>query len=285
MQTLMKHSDRFWYMTPVDRTDRPILGAVVGATHTLLIDAGNSVSHASFFLEQLEKQGLRAPSMVALTHWHWDHIFGLPALEGMVSISSEATKQGMEKLIPYAWDDVSLDERVAQGIEIEFCAQAIREEYGDKRDIKIVLPTLTFQESLTLDLGGVHVVLQHVGGDHAKDAVVLYVVEERVLFLGDALYADIYSPTRRMTPEETLRLLDLLEAFDAQQIVWSHGEMVSREAFAEDCLALRRIATISNNFPGNAEEITRSYVALVNRELNEEEQELITFFVNGTVEN
>ena len=283
MQTLIKHSDRFWYMTPVDRTDRPILGAVVGDTHTLLIDAGNSVSHASFFLEQLEKQGLRAPSMVALTHWHWDHIFGLPALEGKVSIASEATKRGMEKLVPYAWDDVSLDERVAQGIEIEFCAQAIREEYGDTRDIEIVLPTLTFQESLTLDLGGVHVVLRHVGGDHAKDAVVLYVVEERILFLGDALYADIYSPTWRMTPEETLRLLNVLESFDAKQIVWSHGEMVSRESFAEDCLALRQIATISNDFPGNVDEITQSYASLVNREITEEENELITFFVNGTV--
>ena len=283
MQTLIKHSERFWYMTPVDRTDRPILGAGVGDTHTLLIDAGNSVSHASFFLEQLEKQVLRAPSMVALTHWHWDHIFGLPVLEGVVSIASEATKQGMEKLVPYDWDDASLDERVAQGIEIAFCAEAIREEYGDARDIEIVLPTLTFQESLTLDLGGVHVVLKHVGGDHAKDAVILYFVEEKILFLGDALYANLYAPTWRMTPEETLRLLDVLETFDAQQIVWSHGEMMSREAFAEDCLALRRIATISNDFPGNIDGITRSYASLVNREINEEEKELITFFVNGTM--
>ena len=283
MQTLIKHSERFWYMTPVEHTDRPILGAVVGDTHTLLIDAGNSVAHASLFLDELQKKGVRAPSMVALTHWHWDHIFGLPAFEGMVSIASEATKQGMEKLVPYAWDDASLDERVAKGIEIAFCAEAIREEYGDARDIRIVLPTLTFQESLMLDLGGVHVVLKHVGGDHAKDAVVLYVVEERVLFLGDALYADLYSPTWRMTPEETLRLLNVLETFDAQRIVWSHGEMVSREAFAEDCLALRRIATISNDFPGNIEQISHVYAELVNREINEEEEELITFFVNGTV--
>ncbi|WP_215146287.1 MBL fold metallo-hydrolase [Exiguobacterium qingdaonense] len=283
MQTLIKHSERFWYMTPVDLTDRPILGAVVGDTHTLLIDAGNSVSHASFFLEQMKKHGLRAPAMVALTHWHWDHIFGLPALEGIVSIASEATKQGMEKLMPYAWDDASLDERVAQGIEISFCAEAIREEYGDARDIQIVLPTLTFQEALTLDLGGVHVMLKHVGGDHAKDAVILYLVEEKILFLGDALYANLYAPTWRMTPEETLRLLDVLETFDAHQIVWSHGEMVSREAFAEDCLALRRIAAISSDFPGNEEEITRSYAVLVNREINEEERELITFFRNGTV--
>ena len=283
MQTLIKHSERFWYMTPVAHTDRPILGAVVGDTHTLLIDAGNSVAHTSLFLDELQKQGLRAPSMVALTHWHWDHIFGLPALEGVVSIASEATKHEMKKLIPYAWDDASLNERVAEGIEIEFCAEAIREEYGDSRDIQIVLPTLTFQESLTLDLGGVHVVLKYVGGDHSKDSIVLYLVEERVLFLGDALYANLYAPTWRMTPEATLRLLDILETFDAQFIVWSHGEMVSREAFAEDCLALRRIATISKDFPGNNERISRVYAELINREINEEEQELITFFVNGTV--
>lgn len=86
-----------------------------------------------------------------------------------------------------------------------------------------------------------------------------------------------------MTPEETLRLLNVLESFNAQQIVWSHGEMVSREAFAKDCLALRRIATISNDFPGNTDKITQSYASLVNREVNEEEEELITFFVNRTV--
>ncbi|WP_214876057.1 MBL fold metallo-hydrolase [Exiguobacterium sp. CH10] len=284
MQTLIKHSERFWYMTPVAHTDRPILGAVIGDTHTLLIDAGNSVAHVLTFLGQLQERGLRTPSMVALTHWHWDHIFGLPALEGVVSIASEATKHEMEKLVPYAWDDASLNQRVAEGIEIEFCAQAIREEYGDSRDIQIVLPTLTFQESLTLDLGGIHVILRHVGGDHAKDSVVIYLVEERILFLGDALYANLYAPTWRMTPEETLRLLHVLETFDAQQIVWSHGEMVSREAFAEDCLALRRIATISRDFPGNGDNITQLYASLVNREINEEEEELISFFVNGTKE-
>ncbi len=70
-----------------------------------------------------------------------------------------------------------------------------------------------------------------------------------------------------MTPEETLRLLNVLESFDTQQIVWSHGEMVSCETFAEDCLALRRIATISCDFQGNTDKITQSYDSLVNREI------------------
>ncbi|CAM5678520.1 Zn-dependent hydrolase OS=Lysinibacillus sphaericus OX=1421 GN=LS41612_04895 PE=4 SV=1 [Lysinibacillus sphaericus] len=64
--------------------------------------------------------------MVVLTHWHWDHIFGLSALRHMVSIASEKTKTAMEQLIPFSWSDEALDARVKEGIEIEFCARAIK---------------------------------------------------------------------------------------------------------------------------------------------------------------
>lgn len=282
MQRLIRHSERFWYMTPVEETDRPILGAVVGETYTLMIDAGNSEAHARFFIEELERQGVSSPSFLALTHWHWDHIFGLSALPNVLSISSEATKREMENLLPYTWDDDALTERVQAGIEIEFCAAAIRKEYGADRSIRITLPTLTFNESVTIELGGVRAVLKHVGGDHAADAVVVYIPEEKILFLGDALYANLYASSWRMTATETLRLLDAIDEFDANDYVWSHGEVVHRAAYEKDRDALRKIAEITMDFPGNKERITTEYERLVNRKTDEEEQELITFFVNGS---
>ncbi len=45
---------------------------------------------------------------------------------------------------------------------------------------------------MELDLGEVTCVLKHVGGDHAHDSVVIYVKEEKILFLGDCIYADIF---------------------------------------------------------------------------------------------
>lgn len=284
MQTLKRQSDRFWYMTPVNETDRPILGAVIGDTHTLMIDAGNSESHASLFIQELVKNDINPPSILALTHWHWDHIFGLSFLPNVVSISSEATKSEMEKLVPYSWEDDALEERVREGIEIEFCATAIQKEFGDNRSIDIRLPTLTFKDSVVLDLGGVRTVLAHVGGDHASDSVVIYIPEEKILFLGDALYANLYAPSWRMTADETLRLLDRLEEFEADAYVWSHGEVVSRDAYEKDRDILRGIATITKDFPGNLEKITTEYERLVGRDVDEEEQELITFFVNGSVD-
>ncbi|WP_114165020.1 MBL fold metallo-hydrolase [Exiguobacterium sp. TNDT2] len=282
MQTLKQHSDRFWYMDPVAETDRPILGAVVGDTHTFMIDAGNSEAHTHLFLDALTVQGIKRPTLVALTHWHWDHIFGLSALTDTVSIASTATKAGMERLLPYAWDDGSLAERVRDGREIAFCAEAIQLEYGAERSMRVVLPTVTFDDTLTLDLGGVHVILKHVGGDHAADAVVAYMPEEKVLFLGDALYANLYAPTWRMTPGQTLRLLDVLDQFDAEAYVWSHGQVVTRPEYEKDRDILRSLARITIDFPGNKRVITAQYERLTGRSVDEEEQELISFFVNGS---
>ncbi|EPE60510.1 metallo-beta-lactamase superfamily protein [Exiguobacterium sp. S17] len=282
MQTLERYSDRFCYMTPVSETDRPIIGAVVGDTHTLMIDAGNSEAHANLFIDSLVERGIRRPSLVALTHWHWDHIFGLSALHDTVSVASGATKARMERLIPYNWDDKSLDERVESGIEIAFCAEAIRLEFGGTRSIQVVLPTVTFDDALTLDLGGVHVLLKHVGGDHTADAVVAYIPEEKVLFLGDALYANLYAPSWRMTAGETLRLLSVLDTFEAEAYVWSHGQVATRAEYEKDRDTLRILAQISLDFPGNKELITAQYERLTGHPVDEEEQELITFFVNGS---
>src|SRR5690606_41603367 len=76
MQTLQKLSDRLYYLPPYQKTDRPILGAVVGDKHTLLIDSGNSANHAKLFKDQLASHQIYG-DLLALTHWHWDHVFGL----------------------------------------------------------------------------------------------------------------------------------------------------------------------------------------------------------------
>ena len=67
-----------------------------------------------------------------------------------------------------------------------------QKEFNEKaRNIKIIPPTLTFENQLELDLGEVTCVLKHVGGD-AHDSVVMYIKEEKILFVGDCLYADIF---------------------------------------------------------------------------------------------
>ena len=280
MQTLEKLKHRVWYQTPVSETDRPILGAVVGDRMTLMIDAGNSEAHAQLFLSELEKLRIPSPRMVVLTHWHWDHIFGLPALD-IPSIASNLTKAEMEKLIPYQWTDEALDERVESGIEIEFCASAIKKEYGNDRSIKVKLPDITFENILEIDLGGVSCQLQRVGGDHSPDSVVVYIKEEKILFLGDAIYANLYASKWNYTADRVLQLLDALEQFDADTYILSHGTAISKAEYQVEAAMLRKAARLTEEFEGQMEEMKNAYQSNVNRELNGNELETIQYFANG----
>lgn len=280
MQTLEKISDRFWYQTPVSETDRPILGVVIGDKRSLMIDAGNSENHAKYFLSELEKNNIPLPSIVVLTHWHWDHTFGLSGLD-MISVASRQTKAELEKQVPFEWTDDALDERVQSGVEIEFCANAIKEEYGRERNITITLPEITFETMMQIDLGGVTCQLKHVGGDHAQDSVIVYVKEEKILFLADAIYANLYSSKRNHTVKRTLQLLDEVDQFDADIYILSHWKPVSKQEYQQEANLLRNIAKLTEQFTGRYEAIVKAYKEQVERELNEDELETIEYFING----
>ncbi|MEV9501033.1 MBL fold metallo-hydrolase [Bacillus safensis] len=281
MHTIKKISQTFSYITPISLTDRPILGMVVGNNKTLMIDAGNSEDHANYFIPKTLGNENPSPDMVVLTHWHWDHIFGLPALPDSVSIASAQTRKEMEKLVPLSWSDEAIDERVREGTEIEFCAKAIKEEYQDHRDIQVVLPDVTFDQRMEIDLGGVTCVVQHVGGDHAADSVIVYVKEEKILFLGDCIYPKMYAEKVHYTVKETLRLLDELEAFDADTYIPSHQRPWTKEEFRQETDKLRMMAKFTDLCGGDKQKITKEYQYYVNRDLKEDELETIAYFVNG----
>ncbi|MGG1400692.1 MBL fold metallo-hydrolase [Bacillus salipaludis] len=281
MHSIEKIGKRFWYITPISETDRPILGMVVGDHKTLMIDAGNSENHAQYFLAELSKRQVPNPDIVVLTHWHWDHIFGLPALTNTVSLSSKETKEEMEKFIHLSWSDEAIDARVKEGTEIEFCAKAIKQEYTDHRDITIVLPDVIFENQVEIDLGGVTCIVQQVGGDHASDSVIVYIKEEKILFLGDCIYPDIFSEKENYTIKKTLQLLDRLETFDADIYVLSHWKPISKEEFNQEVTMLRTIARLTDTYSGDQQKIQVEYEKYVKRELTEDEMVTIIDFVNG----
>ncbi|MGG4171007.1 MBL fold metallo-hydrolase [Bacillus safensis] len=281
MHSIKKIGQSFWYITPVSLTDRPILGMVAGNNKTLMIDAGNSENHANYFIQKILKYENAKPDLVVLTHWHWDHIFGLSALPDTVSIASAQTRTNMEELLPFSWSDEAIDERVREGTEIEFCAKAIKEEYKNHRDIQVVLPDVTFDRWIEIDLGGVTCVVQHVGGDHAADSVIVYVKEEKILFLGDCIYPKMYAEKVHYTVKEILRLLDELDAFDADMYIPSHQRPWRKEEFRQETDKLRMIAKFTDQCGGDKQKITKEYQHYVNRELKEDELETIAYFVNG----
>lgn len=281
MQILKQLTPRVSYLTPVDVTDRPILAAVQGDHHTLMIDAGNSEAHATLFLKRLTEAGIPRPSLVAITHWHWDHVFGLSALRGIPSISSIDTKQELAKLVPYEWNNEALRERVKQGIEISFCANAIQEEFPHERNIRIDLPTIEFEDLLTVNLGNLTCVLKQVGGDHAPDGIIVYIKEERILFLADATAPNLYAPSWRFTAEKTIKLLDAIEEFEVDTYIISHWKPISRSEYVVEANLMRTISELVSRCHGDRTTMIASLEKQRERKLTQNEEEMITYFING----
>ncbi|MDT3428951.1 glyoxylase-like metal-dependent hydrolase (beta-lactamase superfamily II) [Paenibacillus forsythiae] len=187
-------------------TDRPILAAITGERRTLLMDAGNSPAHAELFRRELERRGVRPPELLALTHWHWDHSFGMQAWS-LPAVAHVETGRALASLSGLDWSDDCLLDLIRQGIINEDSAADIRKEFGENRDIEIVQPDILFQDRIALDLGGVICEMVHIGGDHSGDSCIVHVRKDRVLFLGDALGPSVYGGPRKYTSAAFLRLL------------------------------------------------------------------------------
>lgn len=232
LHQLQRLSDRIYWLPPDERTDRPVLGVICGEKHSLIVDAGNSVTHAEILLREISRHNLVPPQFVALTHWHWDHVFGNEAFNVPIIAHYETLSQ-VAKMARLDWSDAALDARVKAGEEIEFCRDMIKVEFpeSDRSRIVIKVPEITFYTQLNVDLGGVTAQIIHVGGDHSADSTVIFVPEERVVFLGDCTGSGVYD-TWQYTTRRFFPLLDRLLDFDAQWYFHGHdAEPESAAAF------------------------------------------------------
>lgn len=280
-QKLIKFSERIYYYSASHETDRPILGAVIGNRYVLMIDGGNSPEHVGLFLQELSRHGINKPSFVVLTHWHWDHIFGLSHLK-LPIVAHQKTAENILRLQQYSWDDVSLSERVDAGVETVFCSEMIKKEYGERRDqIQIVSPTIQFTKQLTLYLGGITCRIDHVGGDHAEDSTVIYVEEEKFMFLGDCTSCDIYSNKRQYTEAKVLPLLKRLENYGASWYLHSHSVPISHNMFLQENRECRAIVDSMKKHRNNLQLIIDDVKNVFGRDLTREDIEFVQYFING----
>ncbi|WML47197.1 MBL fold metallo-hydrolase [Neobacillus sp. PS3-34] len=274
-------SEHIWIMHADHETDRPILAAIAGTRKTLIMDAGNSPKHASLFKNYLINQGIRLPDMVVLTHWHWDHTFGLTAWDAPVIAHSETAKV-LRYLSSMEWSEETLKDLSNEKIINEDTIVHIIKEYGDSRSIQIPEADIQFNAGLQIDLGGVSCEIQHVGGDHAADSCFFYVKEDKVLFLGDALSPSVYGGPRTYTSANFLEVLLVMYQYNAEIYVESHGKPTKREAFLEEISPWEQLARLIDHYGNNREHIVEDLKEYFKMdELSRDLDESIGYFISG----
>lgn len=275
--TFHQLSPRIWWLDPYAATDRPTLGVIVGQTGSLIVDGGASPAHIHALHAAITQHGLPAPHFAAITHWHWDHIFGLSAL-AVPTFASAETQRIVQILTALDWRDAALDERVATGHEIAFCWDMIRLELPDRADLTLRAPEIGFAQTLTVDLGDITCRLIHIGGDHSPDGIAIHVPSERVAFIGDALYHDLYHGPPRYTPAQLFPLLDQVQALDCDYYIAGHDDApISREQFLAEASLLRHIGTLVQQHGDDRTTI----LAALDRPPTDDDREIVDAFLNG----
>ena len=221
-------TEHIYYTNNDPETDRPCIGYVKGEKMSLLMDAGNSSAHAELLKEGLAEKGLPLPEYIALTHAHWDHTYGLCGWD-CPSFAGEKTNRILGKMKDWQWDDASMRERIEKGEDSEFCFVHIRREYPDRSAIKVEQANISFTGEVSIDLGGVTVVLKEVVSPHAADCVVISVPEDGLLFLGDS-YCSVPVGDDWVYDKELLgKYIDWLEGEDFSIAIKGHHPPQTKE--------------------------------------------------------
>lgn len=252
-----------------------------GTRGTLVVDAGNSAAHAELLLREIAQAGITPPSFVALTHWHWDHVFGTSTLD-LPTFSHIETQRVVHEMAGLDWSDAALDRRVETGAEIAFCRDMIKAELPERSDLMLRTPEIAFVDQVTLDLGGVTCQIMHVGGDHAIDSTIVYVPEDRIVFLGDCIYPDIYHVARRYTCDRLFPLFDRLLALDATcYLAGHHPEPMSRAAMVEEATLLKTIGGLVVEYEHDRGTILTELQRIISTPIDDDHIELVDTFLAG----
>ena len=78
--------------------------------------------------------------------------------------------------------------------------RAMMKAMEEWRNFRIVQPELVLTQAMTLHVDDVTIEIEHVGGNHSPDSLVVRLPQSRVLFLGDCYYLP---PLHVRNPEDT----------------------------------------------------------------------------------
>jgi cyclase len=182
-------------------------GAVIGPSWAVLIDT-LATPEESLEIRDFIELDLDVPvRYIVNTHYHADHSWGNCFFPGATIISHALCRQWMAER-----GKVSLQEVIRQNQSF--------------RQVKIVLPHLTFEDSaLTLRVGKKTLSLLPMPG-HSADNLSVLVEEDRVLFAGDTFMPMPYIVDGDI--DDMTASLKKIGKMGLENIVQGHGEIVLR---------------------------------------------------------
>ena len=226
---LMPLAERIWVLPPHQDPDliQPCIGVIVSDTGTVLVDAGNCPAIARQLKMALDHANLPPVNQIIYTHHHWDHVYGACEFDVPV-VAHRLCQEILLEESKKPWSAEYLEDEVKKNPLLKVSYRGRSRLINDWETFRIVAPEIVFDDSMVIQSGEMEIVLEHVGGEHAQDSIVVKVPQAGVMFLGDCYYPP---PLHLREPDSdiSIPMLASLEDEAYSLYVEGHSEPMTRE--------------------------------------------------------
>ncbi len=195
----------FWFQSEVYA--QVTAGVVAGPQWAVVIDT-LALADETIGMREFIEHELGVPIRYVInTHYHADHAWGNCFFPGATVISHSRCRELLET-------------RGKPSLE------AARKQNNLLRQVKIVLPHITFDSGeLTLRVGKKNLILSPAVG-HSEDGISVLVEEDRVLFAGDAFMPLPYVVDGDL--EDNMTTIKKIGRMGLENIIQGHGDIILR---------------------------------------------------------
>ena len=208
-------------------------GVLASGGSVALIDTAATRARAERLRRTVLADGRPAPFAVVNTHSHGDHTFGNFLFPEATVIAHVNARDEMDRAglhLTELWPDVAWG-----GIEVR-------------------LPSVTYQERLTLHVGELTAELLHFGNAHTANDTVVWIPERKVLFTGDIVMSGFTPFVPLGSVSGSLKVIERLRGLGATTVVTGHGPVGGPELLdvTEDYLRWVRQLAVDGIAAGRA---------------------------------
>src|SRR6185295_5309446 len=228
---------------------------IINEEDVVVVDTTLTPGSARELLAALRKLTSKPVKYVVNTHWHDDHIMGnqvfrdafpdaqfiahantrdyLPAT-GLTNRKQAMSEQGYPGFIAALKNRLAKNESVFGGpMDEEERATyqsdiKIAEAYlAENPGVEIVLPTITFNDRITLHAGKRIIDIRYLGRGHTSGDIVVHLPNERIVVAGDLVMSPVpYVGSPQSHPGDWSKALDKIIELHPRQIVPGHGPVL-----------------------------------------------------------
>lgn len=235
---------------------------------TIIFDTFNTPQAAEDLKRAAERVTGTQPILVVNSHHHGDHIRGNQIFKKSMIISSQITYETMQETHP------ARIEKQKQGIkELGTYIASLKNQLGEKTDkelehkisflgeieislpiLQLTLPNQTFKDEMTFYGTKRSAKLFTLGGGHSICDAMLYVPEEKILFMGDLLFTGTH-PTffEESNPRHWVKMLKTAERMDLEKAVPGHGPVGTKVDITRMIDYIEEMIEVATTSNGSAE--------------------------------